>query len=198
MVDITFCFQNYGLNYFFPLTKLMINDWLDTPSSNEEEYSLNDNDNADCASGVTGRQTPKFTCAICGNCYTRKVSLSNHMNLHSGAKPFECQYCAKTFSHHVYLRDHRKTHFPPTYRCNYKNKCIWARYDATNVNMLHFSCWLNKSEKSKILVPFYFSRLIDENSPHNQDRCCCERLIRCCMGGLVLLTEAQTTYSMNN
>ena len=92
---------------------------LDTSSSNEEEYSSDDNDNADGASGATGRQTPKFACAICGNCYTRKVSLSNHMNLHSGARLFECQYCAKTFSRPSSLRKHRKTHFPPTYQCDY-------------------------------------------------------------------------------
>ena len=86
-------------------------------SSSDDEESVCSIDYQETTS--TGRKIKQFKCDICGNCYTQKHNLSDHMNLHAGDRPFECQYCAKTFTKPSVLRLHRKTHFPPTLECDY-------------------------------------------------------------------------------
>ena len=88
-------------------------------SSSEEIDASSDSQEADEATVSTGRPIKKFKCDICGHCCSSKNGISLHMNKHTGAKPFECQYCAKTFSRPSSLYLHRKTHFPPTFRCDY-------------------------------------------------------------------------------
>uniref|UniRef100_A0A8D9AC20 Zinc finger protein 567 n=1 Tax=Cacopsylla melanoneura TaxID=428564 RepID=A0A8D9AC20_9HEMI len=44
----------------------------------------------------------------CGNQFTRKNTLQNHMMIHSTEKPFSCEDCGKSFKQNKYLNLHRK------------------------------------------------------------------------------------------
>ena len=47
-----------------------------------------------------------FLCTICGNGFTSKISLVEHMNMHNGIKPFSCKICDLSFARKSTLRLH--------------------------------------------------------------------------------------------
>lgn len=51
-----------------------------------------------------------FLCSICGKNFTTKHSLTEHINAHSGIKPYSCDICDKSFSYESALRDHKLSH----------------------------------------------------------------------------------------
>lgn len=62
----------------------------------------------------TLKQTPSkvFVCAQanCNKAFTTKFSLQRHQSIHTGYKPFECQYCGKKFSLSQSMREHIYSH----------------------------------------------------------------------------------------
>jgi len=52
-------------------------------------------------------ETPKeFHCPICPRTYTRKATLNQHMNLHTGLKPYKCLTCGKGFRNRIIRNSH--------------------------------------------------------------------------------------------
>lgn len=43
-------------------------------------------------------QLPGLCCPYCSDSFKRKEHLDRHLRRHSGSKPFQCKYCAKSFS----------------------------------------------------------------------------------------------------
>ncbi|KAG7306578.1 hypothetical protein JYU34_007948 [Plutella xylostella] len=50
----------------------------------------------------------KHVCHVCGKEYTVKKNLAEHMNTHSGLRPFECNVCGDTFARSASLYTHNK------------------------------------------------------------------------------------------
>lgn len=49
----------------------------------------------------------------CTSTFKEKRALKEHHNLHTGAKPFRCEYCSESFYHSSILRMHRLRHTNP-------------------------------------------------------------------------------------
>ena len=75
------------------------------------------------ATGVTYRELPKqwnpgssqgmrkaHACTICPKSFDWPSHLENHMRVHTGVKPFECEQCGKTFALKGNLKQHSLTH----------------------------------------------------------------------------------------
>ena len=63
-------------------------------------------------------------CEVCGKAFTVKGQLNRHLKIHSGIKPFKCDFCNKKFVHHFQKIVHEKTHQGPVVenQCRYCQK----------------------------------------------------------------------------
>ena len=61
-------------------------------------------------------------CDICGKSFAYKNSLLYHINSHTGARPYKCGQCPKSYGSSPALSLHRKTHSPPSYKCEFCGK----------------------------------------------------------------------------
>jgi len=54
----------------------------------------------------TTEASKEFHCPICPRTYTRKATLNQHMNLHTGLKPYKCLTCGKGFRNRIIRNSH--------------------------------------------------------------------------------------------
>ena len=50
-----------------------------------------------------------FVCKVCGKGFGRKKEFKEHMNIHTGERPYKCEHCEKAYSSSGNLRMHRRT-----------------------------------------------------------------------------------------
>lgn len=63
--------------------------------------------------GPSKRQTTShFSCLQCQQTFTRRTTLNNHQRLHTGERPFACDFasCVQTFAQKNEMRRHRRAH----------------------------------------------------------------------------------------
>ncbi|XP_059827099.1 zinc finger and BTB domain-containing protein 12-like isoform X2 [Hypanus sabinus] len=63
-----------------------------------------------------------YCCAVCGRTFTQKRSLKDHMNVHNGDAPHCCNYCDMRFTHYSTLRVHLRDQHGKTTTRNLENR----------------------------------------------------------------------------
>lgn len=58
----------------------------------------------------TPNEDLKFKCDICGKGFISNGKLQNHVNIHTGAKPYKCKFCNATFGDSANYRAHERAH----------------------------------------------------------------------------------------
>merc|ERR1712098_955575 len=43
-------------------------------------------------------RTLKFVCNVCGKSFVSSTKLKDHMNIHTGERPYNCRFCPKNFA----------------------------------------------------------------------------------------------------
>lgn len=61
----------------------------------------------------------------CNSSFKESRSLNEHKNLHTGEKPYICEYCSQAFAHTAMLRMHRQRHInPEKFKCSTCGECF--------------------------------------------------------------------------
>lgn len=62
------------------------------------------------ASSGTDDSRRKHECPECGKRFPTPSKLQRHSFIHTGEKPYNCQYCPKSYSQLVHLKNHLMSH----------------------------------------------------------------------------------------
>nr|XP_022900651.1 zinc finger protein 37 homolog isoform X2 [Onthophagus taurus] len=94
-------------------------------------------------------QNKAWTCETCGKRYSSKNLLDEHINTHTGIRPYICQLCGKDFASKYTFKAHVKTHEvrPRPFQCLQCNKSFLSQQNLTQHERTHsgvkeYSCHL--------------------------------------------------------
>ncbi|KAK5640574.1 hypothetical protein RI129_011385 [Pyrocoelia pectoralis] len=94
-------------------------------------------------------QNKAWKCETCGKKYSSRNLLDEHMNVHTGVRPYICATCGKDFASKYTFKAHEKTHEvrPRPFQCQHCNKSFLshqnlAQHERTHLGIKEFSCRL--------------------------------------------------------
>ncbi|KAI4472119.1 hypothetical protein MML48_1g13861 [Holotrichia oblita] len=84
-------------------------------------------------------QNKAWTCETCGKRYSSKNLLEEHINTHTGVRPYICQLCGKDFASKYTFKAHEKTHEvrPRPFQCSQCNKSFLSQQNLTQHERTH-------------------------------------------------------------
>ncbi|XP_078035837.1 uncharacterized protein LOC144469440 [Augochlora pura] len=104
-------------------------------------------------------QVKSWPCETCGKRYSSKNLLEEHINTHTGVRPYVCESCGKDFASKYTYKAHVKTHEvrPRPYECSQCNKSFLSQQN------------LNQHERTHNGVKEYICHQCGKafGSPHN-------------------------------
>ena len=71
-----------------------------------------------------------FRCETCGKGFDSTSKLSDHINTHTGAKPYLCEWCDKSYQNYSNLRSHIKSVHPDIFLTR---KSVYKENDSENI-----------------------------------------------------------------
>lgn len=74
-----------------------------------------------------------WPCKACGKKYSSKNLLDEHMNMHTGARPYKCPHCVKDFASKYTLTAHMKIHYDRKrpFECKECHKSFFSNQNLT-------------------------------------------------------------------
>ncbi|XP_026317895.1 zinc finger protein 250-like [Hyposmocoma kahamanoa] len=78
-------------------------------------------------------------CNICKKKFTSRMLLNEHMNIHSGSRPYTCTVCNKSFASKYTHQAHLKTHLerPRPFKCEQCSKTFFTQQNLTQHEKTH-------------------------------------------------------------
>ena len=73
------------------------------------KYKTGENDEGKSQEKVKKKKRLKVECPVCHK-YFYQAYLPNHMNVHTGDRPYKCKYCEKAFKDYTGLKSHIQSH----------------------------------------------------------------------------------------
>lgn len=79
-----------------------------------------------------------FECEFCKKTFSKNSNLTSHRRLHTGERPFACEFCKKTFAKSWNLTSHRRIHTGERpYHCETCHKAFAKSWNLTNHRRTH-------------------------------------------------------------
>ncbi|XP_026477455.1 zinc finger and SCAN domain-containing protein 12-like [Ctenocephalides felis] len=80
-----------------------------------------------------------WSCDECGKKYSSRNLLYEHMNTHTGKRPYQCEQCSKSFASKYTMAAHMKTHTdrPRPYQCSQCTKAFFSQQNLTQHERTH-------------------------------------------------------------
>lgn len=80
-----------------------------------------------------------WSCKECNKNYSSKNLLDEHMNMHTGERPYKCPHCTKDFASKYTLTAHMKTHYDRKrpYQCKECDKSFFSNQNLTQHERTH-------------------------------------------------------------
>lgn len=114
----------------------------------------------------------KFACELCGKRYVYQCTLNQHLDSHSGNKPYKCDVCDKSFPHLAYIKIHMRLHTGERpYQCTVCGETFYTTSRlASHMRRQHLGNW--KAHQCKICdKKFSYPRQLREHKvTHTGDR----------------------------
>lgn len=80
-----------------------------------------------------------WSCKVCNKNYSSKNLLNEHMNMHTGERPYKCPHCVKDFASKYTLTAHMKIHYDRKrpYECKECGKSFFSNQNLTQHERTH-------------------------------------------------------------
>nr|XP_061798074.1 zinc finger protein OZF-like isoform X1 [Nerophis lumbriciformis] len=121
-------------------------DDAEEPLSSDTGYEGDMRTHADSKHSESAKKRTCFTCPVCGELFSYKNDLSQHMRTHPEEKLFSCSICCKRFSRKSVLTTHRKTHLAvKPFSCSvcgkgFTQKAVMISHKRTHTGEKPFKC----------------------------------------------------------
>ncbi|PVU87174.1 hypothetical protein BB559_006165 [Furculomyces boomerangus] len=122
------------------------------------------------ASGYTEEEIRKrkYECKYCKKRFSRPSSLKTHIYIHTGEKPYACEYpgCRKSFSVLSNLKRHAKVHMNPRklLKLAEKNQMLFEKNNSRKNDLYHNFQTLQNSNNQPLYNPKNFSKNFQNNT----------------------------------
>ncbi|XP_034474620.1 zinc finger protein 501-like [Drosophila innubila] len=107
-----------------------------------------------------------YKCVYCEKSFTQSCNLDKHVRIHSGERPYKCSHCQKAFTQSSHLMNHMRIHSHKCTHCsiNFSDESLLEEHLRTHFNEM--PCKLSQHQKTI----FSQTDQIKESKVHSLDR----------------------------